>query len=49
MEVLDRTKDPNEHLAFVDNVVLTRSDICSLGLIEDMDGTVRIETILSLR
>ena len=48
MEVWDKTKDPNERLAFV-NVALIRSDFCSLGLIEDMDGTVRIKTILSLR
>ncbi|KAA8577720.1 hypothetical protein FQN60_011461, partial [Etheostoma spectabile] len=46
MEVLDRTKDPNKHPAFVDNVVLTRADFCSLGLIEDISGTDCIQMAL---
>lgn len=45
-EVLDETKSPNEYLAMVNNVILTRCDFWSLGLRRDIDGMVSIENVL---
>lgn len=40
-QVLDQTKSPSDHIASVDGTVLTRSDFWTLGVAEDMEGTVR--------
>ena len=44
--VLDETKSQDEHLAMVNNVILTRFDFWTLGLQRDMVGTVGIENVL---
>ncbi|XP_053285414.1 uncharacterized protein si:ch211-238e22.2, partial [Pleuronectes platessa] len=44
--VLDETKSHTQHLAMVNNIILTRFDFWTLGLQQDMEGTVGIENVL---
>ncbi|XP_030279056.1 HMG domain-containing protein 3-like isoform X2 [Sparus aurata] len=39
-QVLDETKSPTQHLAMVNNIILTHFDFWSLGLERDIDGTI---------
>ncbi|XP_053289770.1 uncharacterized protein LOC128450385, partial [Pleuronectes platessa] len=38
--VLDETKSHTQHLAMVNNIILTRFDFWTLGLQQDMEGTI---------